>query len=240
MIILQNGEQLIRKDGVELLSDKNKLGKGTLYLTDARLMFETESGMVPRLVALHSIHSVVPVKKHEFTVSYMNDGGTKIFTDRYKISDGGECEDWIKDFQRTRNTSIPSGEAAYSNSTVEGGEGRRDSSFNERWNVNDVAVDINSKTLSWRKIEGWRNFPEEHVWQGTKRLDSMTKEEWLALKKESMVLDEKLDRLHSEYYEAKKSKNKQRCSEIKEEMKLIDKELYGGGVIPFKSIAADT
>lgn len=241
MIILQNGEQLIRKDGVELFSDEKKFGKGMLYLTNTRLMFETEGGMVPRLVALHSIQSVVPVKKHEFTVSYMDDDGTRIFTDRYKMRKGGKCEDWIADFRNISNVSISSGVGlVYSKSTTEGRANKIESSQDDRQNANDVVIDANSKTLSWEKVEGWRKFPEEHIWQGTKRLDSMTKEEWLALKKESVALDERLDRLHSEYYEAKKSKNKQRCREIKEEMKLIDKELYGWGVVPFKSIAADT
>jgi hypothetical protein len=53
--------------------------------------------LVPRRVALHVIHSVVPIKKHEFTVFYMNDDGTKTFTDRYKMGDGKNCDDWIKD-----------------------------------------------------------------------------------------------------------------------------------------------
>lgn len=242
MIVLRDTEKLVREDSAELSSDDGrKYGKGTLYLTNTRLMFETESGIVPRLVALRSIQSVVPVKKHEFTVSYMNDDGTRIFTDIYKIRDGGKCEEWIADFRNISNAHISSGvELAYLKSTTEGRANGIESSQDDRQNVNDVVVDVNAKTLSWKKVEGWRKFPEEHIWQGTKRLDSMTKEEWLALKKESVVFDERLDRLHSEYYEAKKSKNKQRCGEIKEEMKLIDKELYGGGVVPFKSIAADT
>lgn len=242
MIILKDTEKPVREDTAELSNDDvGKYGKGTLYLTNTRLMFETESGIVARLVALHSIQSVVPVKKHEFTVSYMNDDGTKIFTDRYKMREGGKCEDWIEDFQNICNTSMSSGaESTYSKSTPGVKGNKTDSLQDDSQSVNDVVVDVNAKTLSWKKVEGWRKFPEEHIWQGTKRLDSMTKEEWLALKKESVVLDEKLDRLHSEYYEAKKSKNKQRCVEIKEEMKLIDKELYGGGVVPFKSIAADT
>jgi hypothetical protein len=45
MTILQNGEQFIRKDSVELFSDEKKFGKGTLYLTNTRMMFETENGM---------------------------------------------------------------------------------------------------------------------------------------------------------------------------------------------------
>lgn len=72
-------------------------------------MFETESGMVARLVALHSIQSVVPVKKHELTASYMNDNSTGIFTDRYKIRDGGKYEDWIEGFQHIYNTSMSLG-----------------------------------------------------------------------------------------------------------------------------------
>jgi hypothetical protein len=242
MIVLKDAEKLVREDRVELSGDDGrKYGNGTLYLTNTRLMFETENGVVPRLIVLYTIQSVVPVKKHEFTVSYMNDDGTKIFTDRYKMREGGKCEDWIEDFQNICNTSMSSGaESTYSKSAPGVKGNKADSLQDDSQSVNDVVVDVNSKTLSWKKIEGWRKFPDEHIWQGTKRLDSMTKEEWLALKKESVVLDEKLDRLHSEYYEAKKSKNKQRCVEIKEEMKLIDKELYGGGVVPFKSIAADT
>ncbi len=89
MIVLQNGENLIRRDSVELFSDgRRKFGKGMLYLTNTRLMFEMKNGMVPRLVALHTIQSVVPVKKNEFTMSYMNDDGTK-------ISDGVTSEDWL-------------------------------------------------------------------------------------------------------------------------------------------------
>jgi hypothetical protein len=242
MIVLKDAEELVRKDEVELYGDDGrKYGKGMLYLTNTRVMFETENGTVPRLVALHTIQSVVPIKNHEFTVSYMNDDGIKILTDRYKMRDENNCNDWIKDFQKISNTSESLGtDSTSSRSTTEGRGNGLDSSLDGRQDVNDAVVNASSKTLSWQKVEGWRKFPEEHIWQGTKRLDSMKKEEWLALKKESMVLDEKLDRLHSEYYEAKKSKNKQRCREIKEEMKLIDKELYGGGVVPFKSIATDT
>jgi hypothetical protein len=188
MIILQNGEQLVRKDSVELFSDEKKFGKGTLYLTNIRLMFETENGMVPRLVALRSIQSVVPVKKHEFTVSYMNDDGTRIFTDRYKIRDGGKCEGWIEDFQNIHNATISSGvELVYSKSMAEGLENKADSLQDDRQNVNDVVVDVNSKTLSWEKIEGWRKFPEEHIWQGRDRMEGMTKQKWLAYKKEAFI-----------------------------------------------------
>lgn len=241
MIVLKDDEKLVRKDMAELSGDDGrKYGKGTLYLTNIRLMFEMENGIVPRLVALHTIQSVVQIKKHEFTVSYMNDDGTKIFTDRYKMRDGRNCEDWIEDLQKISYTSVSIDTESISSRFLAEAEGNEQDFHDNNSNVNEVVVDGNSKTLSWKKVGGWRKFPEEHVWQGTKRLDSMKKEEWLALKKESMVLDEKLDRLHSEYYEAKKSRNKQRCTEIKEEMKLIDKELYGGGVVPFKSIAADT
>ena len=240
MIVIKDAEKLVRKDVAELSGDGTKYGKGTLYLTNTRVMFETENGTVPRLVALHVIQSVVPIKKHEFTVSYMNDDGTRIFTDRYKMRDGKNCDDWIKDFQNISYTSASIDTESTSSRFLAEAEGNEQDFLDNNSNVNEVVVDGNSKILSWKKVEGWRKFPEEHVWQGTKRLDSMKREEWLALKKESMVLDEKLDRLHSEYYEAKKSRNKQRCREIKEDMKLIDKELYGGGVVPFKSIAADT
>lgn len=234
MIILQNGEQLIRKDDVELFSDEKKFGKGTLYLTNMRLMFETESGMVPRLVVLHSIQSVVPVKKHEFAMSYMNDDGTRIFTDRYKIRDGGKCEDWIEDFQKICNTSTQSSkESAYSRSTAVGGGSRRGSS-------NDVIVDVNAKTLSWKKVEGWRKFPEEHIWQGTERMDGMTKDQWLALKEEWFNLDNRLGELRNEYFAAKKNGNRQRCMQIREELKLIDKELTGRGVLPYTDIASES
>lgn len=240
MIILQNGEQLIRKDGVELFSDEKKFGKGTLYLTNTRLMFETESGMVPRLVALRSIQSVAPVKKHEFTVSYMNDDGTRIFTDRYKIRDEGKCEDWIADFRNISNDSISSGvELAYSKSTTEGIGNKVDSSQDDKQNVNDVDVDVNAKTLSWKRVEGWRKFPEERIWQGRDRMEGMTKQEWLAYKKEAFILHDKIDNLYDEYFEARKAKDKQRCREIKEEMRIVDKELYGKGNIPFTNIAAD-
>ncbi|AFU58922.1 hypothetical protein Ngar_c19900 [Candidatus Nitrososphaera gargensis Ga9.2] len=240
MIILQNGEQLIRKDGAELFSDEKKFGKGTLYLTNIRMMFETENGMVQRLIVLHSIQSVVPVKKHEFTVSYMNDDSTGIFTDRYKIMDGEKCEDWIEDFRNICNTSMLSGaNSVYSKSTTEGRENRIESLQDDRQNVNDVVVDVNSKTLSWKKIEGWRKFPDEHIWQGTKRLDSMTNEEWHAFKQESFALDDRLFKLKHEYLNAKKRGDKQRCAEIGEEMQIINLELTGRKVIPFKSITRE-
>ncbi len=240
MIILQNGEQLIRKDVAELFSDEKKLGKGTLYLTNARLMFETENGMVPRLVAWHIIQSVVPVKKHEFTVSYFNDDGTRVFTDRYKIKDGGESEDWINDFQRTRIASIPFGEESANCKLASEGEGRGGSSCNVGRSVSDMVIDVSSKTLSWKKVEGWRKFPEEHIWQGSERMDEMTKEQWLALKEEWFNLDGKLGELREEYFDAKKKGNMQRCIQIREELKMIDKELTGRGVIPYSDIASES
>lgn len=240
MIVLQSGEQLIRKDGAELFSDEKKFGKGTLYFTNMRLMFETESGMVPRLVALHTIQSVVPVKKHEFMVSYMNDDGTGIFTDRYKIRDGGKCEDWIADFRNTSNVSISSGvELAYSKSTTEGRANGIESSQDDRQNVNDVVVDVNSKTLSWKKVEGWRKFPEEHVWQGRNRLDLVNKKEWLAYKHEANSLEEMLLSLYNNYCESKTKRNIEECREIRKAMRILDKELFGKGEIPYKDVEAD-
>lgn len=240
MIVLKDTEKLVREDTAELSSDDGrKYGKGTLYLTNTRLMFETESGIVPRLVALHSIQSVVPVKKHEVTISYMNDDGTKIFTDGYKMRDGRNCEDWIEDFQKASNTPISSGtESTSSRLTTEGGRNEQDS-HDDNQNVNEVVVDVDSNTLSWKKVEGWRMFPDERVWQGTKRLDSMTKKEWHAFKQESFTLDDRLFKLRQEYLNAKKRGNKQRCIKIGEEMQLINLELTGRKVIPFKSIARE-
>jgi hypothetical protein len=241
MIVLKNTEKLVREDRAELSGDDGrKYGKGILYLTNTRLMFETESGMVARLVALHSIQSVVPVKKHEFTISCMNDDGTRIFTDRYKIRDGGTGEDWIADFQSTCDVPISPGvKLAHSKSTAEGLGNKVDSSQEDRQNVNDVVVDVNSKTLSWKKVDGWRKFPEEHIWQGSKRMNNMTKEEWLALKKEYFLLFNKMGDLHSEYHAQKSSKNKVRCRQIKQELVIVDRELYGTGNIPFEDIASD-
>lgn len=241
MIVLKDTEKLVREDRVELSGDDGrKYGNGTLYLTNTRLMFETENGVVPRLIVLYTIQSVVPVKKHEFTVSYMNDDGTKIFTDRYKMREGGNCEDWIADFRNTSNVSISSGvELAYSKSTTEGRANGIESSQDDRQNVNDVVVDVNAKTLSWKKVEGWRKFSEEHIWQGRDRMEEMTKQEWLVYKKEAFILHDKIDNLYDEYFEAKKAKDKQRCRKIKEEMRIVDKELYGKGNIPFTNIAAD-
>lgn len=240
MIILQNGERLIRKNGAELFSDEKKFGKGTLYFTNMRLMFETESGMVPRLVALHIIQSVVPVKKHEFTVSYMNDDGTRIFTDRYKIRDGGKCEDWIEDFQKIYNAAASYGMESTSWRSANERSDESDPSQNDNQNVDGVVVDVDSKTLSWKKVEGWRKFPEEHIWQGTERMDGMTKEQWLALKEEWFNLDNRLGELRNEYFDAKKNGNRQRCIQIREELKLIDKELTGRGVIPYTDIASES
>lgn len=240
MIVLQNGEQLIRRDSVALSShDGRKFGKGSLYLTNTRLMFEMENGMVPRLVALHTIQSVVPVKKNEFTMSYMNDDGTKIFTDRYKLGDGKNCDGWIKDFQKISNISESLGtESTHSRLTTEG-RGNQLDSHNDSQNVNEVVVDVNSKSLSWKRVEGWRRFPNEHVWQGTKRMNNMTKEEWLALKKEYFLLFNKMSDLHNEYHTQKRDSNKVRCRKIKQELTIIDGELYGTGTIPFEDIASD-
>lgn len=240
MIVLQSGEQLIRKDGAELFSDEKKFGKGTLYFTNMRLMFETESGMVPRLVALHTIQSVVPVKKHEFTVSYMNDDGTRIFTDRYKIRDGGKCEDWIADFQKICNAAASYGMESTSRRSANERSDESDPSQNDNQNVDGVVVDVDSKSLSWKKVEGWRKFPEEHIWQGTERMDGMTREQWLALKEEWFNLDNRLGELRNEYFDAKKNGNRQRCIQIREELKLIDKELTGRGVIPYTDIASES
>lgn len=149
MIVLRDTEKLVREDRVELSSDDGrKYGKGTLYLTNTRLMFETENGVVPRLIALYTIQSVVPVKKHEFTVSHMNDDGTKIFTDRYTMREGGNCEDGIADFRNTSNVFISFGvELAYSKSTTEGRANGIESSQDDRQNVNDVVVDVDSCSL---------------------------------------------------------------------------------------------
>jgi hypothetical protein len=240
MIILQNDEQFIRKDEVELYGDGKKFGKGTLYLTNTRLMFETQNGTVPRLIALHTIQSVVPVKKHEFSVSYMNDDGMKMFTDRYKIRDGGKCEDWIEDFQKICNAAASYGMESTSWRSANERSDRSNPSQNDNQNVDGVVVDVDSKTLSWKRVEGWRNFPEEHIWQGTERMDGMTKEQWLALKEEWFNLDGRLSELRNEYFDARKNGNRQRCIQIREELKLIDKELTGRGVIPYTDIASES
>lgn len=239
MIILQSGEQLVRKDDVELFSDEKKFGKGTLYFTNMRLMFETESGMVPRLVALRAIQSVVPIKKHDFTVSYMNDDGTRIFTDGYKIRDGGKCEDWIEDFQKICNAAASYGMESTSWRSANERSDESDPSQNDNQNVDGVVIDVDSKTLSWKKVEGWRKFPSEHVWQGSKRMNNMTKEEWLALKKEYFLLFNKMGDLHSEYHAQKRAKNKVRCLQIKQELIIVDRELYGTENIPFEDITSD-
>lgn len=237
MIILQNGEQLIRKDDVELFSDEKKFGKGVLYLTNARLMFETENGTVPRLVALHTVQSVVPVKKHEFTVSYISDDSFRIFTDRYKMSDRRNCRDWIGDFQKIFNASISSDrESTLSSLTTEDAGSKRDSHTDSQ---NELLVDVNSITLSWKRRDSWRKFPEEHVWQGRNRLNSMNKKEWLAYKHESNKLEEMLMTLYNNYCESKNNRNMNQCREIRKIMKIIDKELFGKGEIPYKDVEAD-
>lgn len=240
MIVLQNGEQLIRRESVELFSDDGrKFGKGILYLTNTRLMFETEDGMVPRVIALNMIQSIASIKKNEFTISYMNDDGTAIFTDKYKLGDGGKCEQWIEDFQKIRTYKPYDIELTHSKSTNEGIGKVQDSSQIDRQNTNEVIVNANSKTLSWKKVEGWRKFPDEHIWQGRDRMEEMGEQEWLAYKKEAFILHDKIDNLYDEYFEAKKAKDKQRCKKVKEEMRIVDKELYGKGDIPFANVAAD-
>lgn len=240
MIILQNGEQLVRKDGVELFSDETKFGKGTLYLTNTRLMFETESGMVPRLIALHTIQSVVPVKKHEFTVSYMNDDGTRIFTDRYKIRDRGKCEDWLRDFQKVHNIAILSdSELIYSKPLTESARNRPNYWQSDNRDENNIVTDLNTTTLSWKRVEGWREFPREHVWQGRNRIDLMNKKEWLAYKHEANALEEMLLSLYNNYCEFKTKRNIDKCREIRKAMRIVDKELFGKGEIPYKDVEAD-
>ncbi|MEP0826480.1 MAG: hypothetical protein HRF40_13435 [Nitrososphaera sp.] len=256
MIILDADEEQIAQSRAVLESNSDSGRKvrsaGTLTLTNKRIAFESDKHGLVRMIALHAIQSVTPVKKDQLIISYPDHDSIKILKDKYWIKDKDATSSWLDLIEAAISdrdvyrygldgslASIEKGAAAGTERVYQSSESV--ASLPSRDTNSEVIVDVTTGTLQWNKLLGWRKHPDEHLWQGGERMDRMTKQEWLAYKKEAFILYNKIDDLYDEYFEAKKkAKSRQRCREIKEEMKMIDRELHGGeGVVPFKNIAAD-
>jgi hypothetical protein len=255
MIILDADEQQIAQT-IAMLESSGSGQKystsGTLTLTNKRIAFESDKHGLVRVIALHAIQSVTPVKKDQLIISYPDQDGVKILKDKYRVKGRNAASNWLNlikaaisdrdDYRYGLDGSLASIEEGTATSTERVYQSSESVAALPSQDTNsEVIVDIATGTLQWNKLPGWRKHPDEHLWQGEERMDGMTKQEWLAYKKEAFALYNKIDDLYDEYFEAKKkAKNKQRCREIKEEMKIIDRELHGGnGDIPFKNMAAD-
>lgn len=258
MIILDADEEQIAQSRAVLESGSESgrkfSGTGMLTLTNKRIAFESDRHGLVRVIALHAIQSVTPVKKDQLIISYPDQDGVKILKDRYQIKQvKGEAAAKLADYWVNLIKMMVVGEeydARAAGADIDAKESPAHKavvsnlSFPSSQNLNpssEVVVDLSAGMLQWNRLPGWRKHQDEHLWQGGERMDEMTKQEWLAYKKEAFTLYNKIDDLYDEYFEAKKkAKNRQRCREIKEEMKIIDRELHGGeGVVPFKNMAAD-
>ncbi|NWG37241.1 hypothetical protein [Nitrososphaera sp.] len=255
MIILDADEEQIAQSRAVLESSSESGRKvhsaGTLTLTNKRIAFESDKHGLVRMIALHVIQSVTPVKKDQLIISYPDHDSIKILKDKYWIKDKDATSSWLDLIEAAISdrdvyrygldgslASIEKGAATGTERVYQSSESV--AALPSRDTNSEVMVDVATGTLQWNKLLGWRKHPDEHLWQGGERMDRMTKQEWLAYKKEAFILYNKIDDLYDEYFEAKKAKNRQRCRRIKEEMKMIDRELHGGeGVVLFKNIAAD-
>lgn len=254
MIILDPDEQQIAQT-IAILESSDSGQKystsGTLTLTNKRIAFESDKYGLVRVIALHAIQSVTPVKKDQLVVSYLDQDGAEILKDKYRVKGRDSTFSWLdlieaaisdRDVYRDGlNGSLASIEKGTATSTERVYQSSESVAALSTRDLNSqVIVDVATGMLQWNKLSGWRKHQDERLWQGGERMDGMTKQEWLAYKKEAFALYNKIDDLYDEYFEARKAKNRQRCREIKEEMKIIDRELHGGeGVVPFKNMAAD-
>lgn len=254
MIVLQEGEQIIRQDDATLENEKGSLGEGTLYLTSVRIMFESKEGGVPRMLAIRMVQAVTPLRGNWLAVSYLSEDGGEIHTDKYRLNGRARVEEWYDDFSAfltSRREEAPESgrDETPSSSHIFTGEDASQAGLSQSYRAaqargepytSTVKIDLSTKTMDWRKIPGWRKFQDEHIWQGRRRMSEMTKEQWLAYKREATTLYEKLSELRLEYFDAKKRGDKERCREIKEEMKMATLELDGKEFVPYSDIKADT
>ncbi|AIC16841.1 PH domain-containing protein [Nitrososphaera viennensis] len=262
MITLDADEEQIAQSRAVLESSSESGRKvrsaGTLTLTNKRIAFESDRHGLVRVIALHAIQSVTPVKKDQLIISYPDHDSIKILKDKYWIIKGKEdakpADYWLNLIKMMVAAGKEYDDARAADAGIDAASQRNlaarepiaanlssSSLSNQDLNSNSlVIVDIATSTLQWNKVPGWRKHEDERIWQGRDRMEEMSKQEWLAYKREAFILHNKIDDLYDEYFEARKTKNKQRCKEVKEEMKIIGKELYGKeGFIPFKNIAAD-
>jgi hypothetical protein len=100
MIVLRGYEILVMQSNADLASDDiKKASKGTLYLTNMRLVFETESGTILSDTLLDHIRSVESVTDHELAVSYNTDRTDKASRDTYIILDQNIHKKWMNAFK---------------------------------------------------------------------------------------------------------------------------------------------
>jgi hypothetical protein len=101
MIVLEGYETILREDKAELLFDDRKQQKsGSLYLTNERLIFESEDGRIERTIPLDRVRPVQLTDDYSFRVSYAKEDNNKIFTDEYRVASKGKSKDWVNDLQK--------------------------------------------------------------------------------------------------------------------------------------------
>ena len=100
MIILKGYETLLKESQVDLIGNVVKEGRrGTLYLTNTRLVFETDSATILRDILLDLIQSIEPVNDHEFVVSYSDHKTSKTSRDVYRVVNRNIQKEWIDAFK---------------------------------------------------------------------------------------------------------------------------------------------
>ncbi|MCL4436354.1 MAG: hypothetical protein M1503_03195 [Thaumarchaeota archaeon] len=243
MIVLQEGERIIRQDDATLESEGRSLGEGALYLTNTRIMFESKEGGIPRMLTIQMIQATTLLRENRLAISYLSEDGREIHTDKYRLKGHARVEEWHDDFDAFLSSRRGGAQESGQKEILPAPDMFTDENVSQAHgdeSASTVKIDLTSKTMKWQKIPSWRKFQDEHIWQGRQRMGDMTKEQWFAYKQEASILDKKLSELRIDYFEAKKRDNKKRGREIKEAMKIVDLELYGKGDVPYTSIKADT
>lgn len=217
MIILDADEQQLAQT-IAILESSDSGQKystsGTLTLTNKRIAFESDKHDLVRVIAHHAIQSVTPVKKDHLVVSYFDQDGAEILKDKYRVRGRDRTFSWLKLIEAVISNrdvyrdGLDGSLASIEKGTATGTERVYQSSefvaaLSTQDSNSQVIVDVATGTLQWDKMAGCRKHQDEHLWQGGERMDTMTKQGWLAYKKEAFALYNKIDDLYDEYSEAK-------------------------------------
>jgi hypothetical protein len=100
MIILKGYETLVKDSQVDLVGNGMKeVTRGILYLTNTRLVFETDNATILRDILSDHIQLVEPVNDHEFAVSYSGHKTGKASRDVYRVVNRNILKEWIDAFK---------------------------------------------------------------------------------------------------------------------------------------------
>ena len=100
MIVLRGYEILVMQSPADLVIDDTKKGnKGTLYLTNTRLVFEVEQSVL-RDILLDLVRSIEEVTEYEIAVSYMTNRTDKSSRDVFRILNRDIHKNWMNTFKK--------------------------------------------------------------------------------------------------------------------------------------------